>query len=395
MKILQIFNRYTQLGGEELMVGQIAKSLRKLHQVDTFLGSTTELLGESFPYRLLAPLKAVHNWQIAASLRSRQQNANYDLWLIHNVFPGLSPSVYKVAQERGVPIVHYLHNFRMSCANGFFLNHGEICTRCISGNFLPAFVTACWHDSRIVSGIMAIVLARVRSMNVFGQVSKWIATSDAQKLLHVKMGIEARRIQVIPHFVTKPEPPPPYKKQGYILFLGRLSREKGVHTLLEAWKRLGERSRRLLIAGTGPEEAALKAYCSDHALKNVDFVGFVPHRKQRPLWEGALALVVPSIWFETFGMVVLQAWSHGRPTLVSGIGGLGDLVKDGSAGNVFPPGDDVRLAELLYGLISDPGSGEAMGQCGYKKVIEEFSEEIWLTRISSALQSVSNTPLSN
>jgi len=387
MRILQIFNRYTQVGGEELMVPQIGQALRKFHEVDTFLGSTTEMLGESLSERLLVPAKAVHNWEAVRMLRSWQKVKKYDLWLIHNVFPGLSPSVYQTAREQGVPIVQYLHNFRMSCVNGFFLNHGEICTRCISGNFFPAFLTACWRDSRVVSGIMAIVLARVRSMSVFGQVSRWIATSQTQKRFHERMGIDGRKIEVIPHFMMRPEEPPPYKRDGYVLFLGRLSREKGVHTLLKAWKRLGETSRRLVIAGTGPEEAALKAYCTQHALKNVDFIGFIPHHKQRPLWEGALALVVPSIWYETFGTVVLQAWSHGRPALVSDIGGPGELVDNGSTGYVFAPADDVQLAEILHRLVSDPGHGDEMGQRGYKKLLRDLSEEVWLTRVNSVLSS--------
>ncbi|MBV8533849.1 MAG: glycosyltransferase family 4 protein [Verrucomicrobia bacterium] len=387
MRILQIFNRYTQVGGEELMVAQIGQSLRKFHEVDTFLGSTTELLGKSSGERLLGPAKAVHNWEAVRSLRSRQSEKKYDLWLVHNVFPGLSPSVYQTAQEQGVPVVQYLHNFRMSCANGFFLNHGEICTRCISGNFIPAFLTACWRDSRVASGLMAIVLARVRLMDVFGQVSRWIATSHTQKRLHERMGINGRKIEVIPHFMSKPEEPPPYKKDGNILFLGRLSMEKGIHTLLKAWKRLDESSRRLVIAGTGPEEAALKAYCTQHALKNVDFVGFIPHHKQRPLWEGTLALAVPSIWYETFGTVVLQAWSHARPALVSDIGGLGEFVTNGSTGHVFAPEDDVRLAGILRQLISNPGHAEAMGKRGYEKLIRELSEEVWLTRINSVLSS--------
>jgi len=105
MRILQIFNRYTQVGGEELMVPQIGRALRKFHEIDTFLGSTTEMLGESLSQRLLVPVKALHNWEAVRMLRSWQKVKKYDLWLIHNVFPGLSPRVYQTAREQGVPIV--------------------------------------------------------------------------------------------------------------------------------------------------------------------------------------------------------------------------------------------------------------------------------------------------
>src|SRR5438309_8731313 len=126
MKILQIFSRYRQIGGEEMMVRQIGDCLRKQHELDQFFGSTAEMVGNSFRERLLAPLKAIHNWTAARSLKLSQQKRKYDIWLVHTVFPGLSPSVYQTAQELDVPVVQYLHNFRMSCVNGFFLNHGEI-----------------------------------------------------------------------------------------------------------------------------------------------------------------------------------------------------------------------------------------------------------------------------
>jgi hypothetical protein len=196
MKILQIFNRYQQLGGEEMMVRQIGECLRKGHELDQFFGSTEEMMGNSFCEHLLAPLKAIHNWTATRSLKLSQRERKYDLWLIHTVLPGLSPGVYQAARELDVPIIQYLHNFRMACVNGFFLNHGEICTRCISGNFMPAFLTACWRNSRIASGTMAIVLTRIRLMNVFQQISKWIATSNAQKTLYEKMGVDGRKITV-------------------------------------------------------------------------------------------------------------------------------------------------------------------------------------------------------
>jgi glycosyltransferase involved in cell wall biosynthesis len=385
MKILQIFNRYQQLGGEEMMVRQIGECLRKGHELDQFFGSTEEMMGNSFCEHLLAPLKAIHNWTATRSLKLSQRERKYDLWLIHTVLPGLSPGVYQAARELDVPIIQYLHNFRMACVNGFFLNHGEICTRCISGNFMPAFLTACWRNSRIASGTMAIVLTRIRLMNVFQQISKWIATSNAQKTLYEKMGVDGRKITVIPHYIPKPKAPPPFDKDGYVLFLGRLSREKGVQTLLQAWKHLSESSRRLVIAGVGPEESALKAYCVAHSLKNVHFAGFVPPNQQRSLWAGALALVVPSIWFETFGNVVLQAWSHARPILVSNSGALPELVEDGSTGRIFAPGDPVYLARVLGEVVSDPGYAEAMGNRGYKRIGEDFSEEVWVKRINSVL----------
>ena len=118
MKILQVFNGYLQFGGEEAAVDEIGEALRRHHEVDAFYGSTRELLGHTWIDKVQAPFKAIWNWNAFEKLRRLQADRQFDIWLVHNVFPGLSPAVYDAAQLCGVPVVQYLHNYRFGCING-------------------------------------------------------------------------------------------------------------------------------------------------------------------------------------------------------------------------------------------------------------------------------------
>ena len=200
LRILQVFSRYTKVGGEENSVYRIGDALQQDHDVEYFIGSTQELLGNDAVSRISAPFRAFVNLPARQRLIKYQALGRFDIWLIHNVLPGLSPSVYSTAFSMGIPVVHYLHNYRMACTNGFFLNHGKPCERCLHGNFWPAFQTACWRNSHFLSGFMGLILRRVRAVGAFHKVSAWIALSQAQRSKHIEMGIPQERIHVDPHF---------------------------------------------------------------------------------------------------------------------------------------------------------------------------------------------------
>jgi len=142
LQILQIFNRYLQYGGEEGSITRIGDALQDLHDVSYFFYSSAQLAGEGILPKLQIPWKSLHNSEVESGLKLLQASNHYDVWQIHNIFPAMSPVVYELAFKLKIPIVHYLHNYRLGCVNGFFLNHGQPCQRCISGKFWPAFQTA-------------------------------------------------------------------------------------------------------------------------------------------------------------------------------------------------------------------------------------------------------------
>jgi glycosyltransferase involved in cell wall biosynthesis len=377
-RILRIFSRYQHFGGEEEVARRVHAEMAEMMEADWFESSTEEFLGKSLPSRLTAPFAAIHNWPVYQRLQKAQRKAHYVAWEIHNVFPALSPSVYVAAFELNVPIIHFLHNYRLGCVNGQFLNHGTECTRCIDGNFWPAVRTVCWRDSRIACAVTGMTLARVRRLKVFEKVAAWIVLSDAQKELHLRMGLPEKTLHVVPHFLSvQREKPSEISEDGYALFLGRLSPEKGVRQLLAAWKKVRSPHARLVIAGTGFEEEQMRSLARD--LPTVDFRGFVDRSRHDDLWAKAKFLIVPSVWLEPFGLVALEAMAHGRPLVVSKLGALPEIV--GEAGIVVDPTRADELAAACDALFADHRLAQRMGHSGFVRMKMHYHRELWLTRI--------------
>ncbi|MEI7721025.1 MAG: glycosyltransferase family 4 protein [Verrucomicrobiota bacterium] len=388
LRILQIFSRYIYLGGEEGSVFRIGDALQHNHDAEYFIGSTNELLGGDVMDKISVPFRALYNLPVAQRLRRYQEVGNFDLWQVHNVLPGLSPSVYQTAFELKIPLVHYLHNYRMACTNGFFLNHGQPCERCLHGNFWPAFQTACWRDSHLISGMMGLILRRVRSIGTFRNTAAWVALSQAQRAKHVQMGIPEKRIHVIPHFYEpKGESIPPCPR-GNILFLGRLSPEKGVDHLLQAWKLVRPNGRKLIIAGEGPEEPKLKALARKLALRDVEFVGFLKGDQQRVIWAQTAFSVIPSIWSEPFPLTFLESWTQDRTFVANRLGAMAEVVIEGKDGLLAEPFSPASLSAKIQELIENPDRCTEMGQAGKGRILNEFNRTLWLSRIESVYKTI-------
>jgi glycosyltransferase involved in cell wall biosynthesis len=380
LHVLQIFNRYLQYGGEEGSVTRIGDALQKIHDVDYFFFSTSQLAGEGIQGMFKIPWKAYYNSEVKVGLKKLEQRRHYDVWQIHNIFPVMSPVVYELALKWNKPIIHYLHNYRFACVNGFFMNHGEPCQRCLSGNFWPAFQTACWRDSHAQSGWMGFITHQVRQMPLFEKVFRWISLSHAQKKEHVRMGIPADKIKVVHHFLDADPPPILPGTKPTVMFVGRLSVEKGVSKLLEAWERVQGGDRKLLIVGDGPERERLEKRAS--TLRGVKFTGFLLKEDQLQCWRESLFSVVPSIWIEPFGMTVLESWAQARPVVAHAIGALPELIRDGVDGLLADPAHVDDLAAKIDALLSDPQKAGEMGRAGQGQLEYTFSRERWLKDIS-------------
>lgn len=382
-KILQVFSRYEYYGGEESSVYRIGDALQQLYEVEYFLASTAEFLNASVLKKAAVPLRVFHNGDVLRRLRRFQGIGNFNLWQIHNVFPAMSPALYLEAFKRDIPIVHYLHNYRFGCTNGFMLNHGQPCQRCIHGNFWPAVVNKSWHDSRFASAAMGSVLSYTRQIGLFEKVQQWIAISHAQKAIHVEMGIPEKKIEVIYHFYEKKGVPPKPTPNGHALFIGRLSPEKGVMQLLEAWKILGRKDKQLVIVGEGPELPALQAFAHKHHLQNVIFTGFLAPSAQREIWANAAFSVVPSIWEEPFGMVVLESWANARAVIGHQIGALPELIVPGETGLLCPAFRPELLAASLDQAFKSPKLCVDMGMKGRMILKVKFTKIEWLERMQA------------
>jgi glycosyltransferase involved in cell wall biosynthesis len=269
----------------------------------------------------------------------------------HNTFPLISPSAYAACQDHGVPVVQTLHNYRLICSGGLLMRDGRPCEDCVGKSLVPALRHRCYRGSLPATGAVAWMLASNRWRGVYRTlVNRYIALTSFAAARLIAGGLPERRIEVKPNFL--PNAPEPGLGDGkYAVYVGRLSQEKGVLTLLEAWQRVDGLPLKLL--GDGPLRQELQERAKRGALA-VEFMGFRPRKDVLDIVRGAELQVIPSECYEGFPMVVLEAYACGTPVVASRIGSLDEIVVEGDSGIKFDPGDPVDLVRKLNELRADP-----------------------------------------
>lgn len=390
-RILHIFSRYGEVGGEEVCFRAMTDILNTIADVTPFLYSTSELLAS--PHGTWTKMRyMLHNRDVETKLRDHLQRHDYDAWIIHNTFPAMSPCVYGLAMQQSVPVIHYMHNYRAGCLNGVFCRNGSPCFSCGTGNYLPGILHRCWRGRAAASALAAAALYKTRHLGVWTGLSRYIAVSRRQKELLVQSGIPESKLRVIPHCIRETPLPPPALPRRDVLYTGRLTREKGVLNLVKAWQILSPTDRTLYLMGDGPMRGELEAYLAAHRLQSVRMTGFIPHEEQGAIRSLCGLSAAPSLWEETFGMVVLESWLHGIPVLVSGCGGLPELVTHGRNGWIAPSPSPEGLAQALRTALEEENRWPSMGADGAELLQTRYSPSAWLQSMSSLLEELHILP---
>lgn len=390
MRLLSIFNRYKQYGGEETVVNMIDSLLKEKHpESQSFIYSTDELIGHSLLEKTTSPLRGLYNCKIASQLKMMQKKHKFKAWLIHNIFPNMSPAVLATAYKLDVPVIFMLHNYRLGCINGFFLKDGKNCQLCLEKGPLQGVKYKCWHNNRLLSAYSTLFQYICRQVGIFEKTSAFIALSKAQIPVLNKIGVPADKIFLIDHFVDIPDTFTPPPKNGDVLFMGRLSKEKGAELLIKAWKNIPTSGRNLVIAGTGSEEEHLKTIVKQHKLANVHFSGFIDKEHHHDIWKNISFYAMPSTWEETAAMSILEGWAQGKPALAFNIGAASDYLQNPSTGwlaNLFLPND--LEDKLSQALNTSEQRLNAMSRYVRELVTKNHSSDTWLSRFEALYYSV-------
>nr|WP_259331163.1 glycosyltransferase family 4 protein [Thermus thermophilus] len=291
-------------------------------------------------------------WNQGAYRRVREAIRQHrpDLVHVHNTFPLASPAVIHAAKAEGVPVVMTLRNYRLLCVNALFFREGRVCEDCLGRLPWRGVVHGCYRDSRLASLGVASMLALHRALRTWNLVDRFIALTEFARQKFVEGGLPAEKIVVKPNFVH-PDPGPGEGRGGYALFVGRLSPEKGVRTLLRAWALLGGRVP-LKVVGDGPLADEVRE--AARRLPGVEWLGRKSPKEVYALMGEAAFLVFPSEWYETFGRVAIEAFAKGTPVVASRIGAVGEVTEDGRTGLHFRPGDPEDLAAKVEWLLAHP-----------------------------------------
>lgn len=264
---------------------------------------------------------------------------------VHNSFPMLSPSIYHAARREGIKVFSTLRNYRHICPAATLFRDGNICEDCIGKNPpVPAIKYACYKESKSASMAVATMLAFHRFIRTFeNKVDLFIAISEIIRDKHIRGGFDSDKIVVKPNFVH-PDPGLRESKGDYAVFAGRLVAEKGVQTLLNAWKLLPANIK-LKVIGAGPlEEKAIETAAD---MRNVDILGYKSRDELYDLFGNSALVIVPSEWYEGFGRTAIEAFAVGTPVIASNLGALNTIIEDGKTGYLFKPGDPEDLARVV------------------------------------------------
>lgn len=369
-RVLVVHNAYQQRGGEDSVVEAEINLLRGHgHSVETYLRSNDEVAGLAPPALARQTLWSERTSRDLAALIGRFRP---DVIHAHNTFPLVSPALYWAASRAGVPVVQTLHNFRLMCLNALFLREGRVCEDCMGRAPWRGVARACYRDSRAPSAVLAGMLALHRGLGTYRRkVARYIALNEFCRSKFTEAGLPAERIVVKPNFVDFPLPLD--GPRDGLLFVGRLSTEKGIATLAAAKALLPEAQ--LHVVGDGPEARVLEN------VAGVSRLGAMSREAVTGEMARALALVVPSIWYETFGLVVVEAFASATPVIASRIGALAELVRDGETGMLFEPGNSRDLADKMAWALAHPAQMAAMGRKARAQYEVEFSAEVNYRRL--------------
>jgi len=293
-----------------------------------------------------------------------------DVAHFHNTFPQISPSAFAACQDNGVPVVQTLHNYRFVCPNALLQRGGRPCEDCLQGNLLPALQHRCYRDSLMATSAQVWTILSNRWRGTYNnKINRYIALTGfaADKL--ALGGLPKEKIEIKPNFL--PNIPEPGKGDGgYAVYVGRLSEEKGLRTLIDAWTNL--QFLPLKILGDGPLRSELQTKVKKLGLP-VEFLGYCNAEEIFRVVGSATLQVIPSEWYEPFGMVALEAYACGTPIVASRIGSLDEIVDEGKTGLKFEAGNARNLADTVKLLISDKAKLNKMRINARAEVKQKYS----------------------
>jgi len=344
MKIALVHNTYLEQGGEDVVFWQERRLLREAgHQVLEYQRFNHEMDQYSAVRRLTMIGRTVWASDSYREFTTLLRQSRPDVVHVHNTFPLISPSILWACQRERVPVVHTLHNYRLLCPGANFIRDGKPCEDCTQGSIWQSVAHGCYRDSRPQTAAVALMLSVHRAKKTWTHaVDRYIVLTEFAKSRYVNAGFAPEKISVKPNCVD----PDPGKRTGepaYALFVGRVSEQKGVPTLLKAWRQLPKHCA-LRIVGDGPFSEEMESQVRSEGLSNISFTGRLPRERVIEEMKSARFVVFPSQLYENMPLTIIEAFACGVPVLASKLGAMQEMVSQDRTGLFFQAGDVEDLA---------------------------------------------------
>lgn len=382
MTVLQIHNYYQQRGGEDVVVEQERALLeRNGHEVIQFLEHNDVLNQRN---SLLSATEAIWSPGVVRKIKALLETRRFDIAHVHNTFLRISPAIYYGLKRNGIPIVQTLHNYRLLCPTATFYRDGRVCEDCL-GKLIPwpGMMHGCWRGKSRTTAVAAMLTVHRLLKTWHEDVDIYISLTEFARKKFIEGGLPAERIFVKPNFVmTDPlflagkDRRSAYDGSGirpYALFVGRLSPEKGVRTLLPAWRSL--KGIPLKVVGDGPLLSEVKAFIEREGLGNVEVLGRLSREDVLAVMRKSQVLVFPSEWYEGFPVTIAEANACAVPVVASRLGAMGEIVDDGRTGLLFEAGNHEDLAAKVEWAWTHPTEMEQMGRNARREYELKYTPE--------------------
>ena len=368
MRILTVHNFYGSAapsGENAAYCGERDLLRRAGCEIAEFTRHSDEIRGRGVAGALRGGLATPWNPWSAQALRAEVRRFRPDVVHVHNTFPLISPAVFHALGGGPAAVVMTLHNFRSVCASAMLMRNDRICTECLDQRSVqPALRHGCYRGSRAATAPLALSIALHRALGTWQRrVDAYVTLTGFQREVFLRAGFPSEILHVKANvYDTMLRPEPWAARDDRVLFVGRVGREKGLLVLLEAWRRWGATAPRLEIVGDGPELGAARRFVSESGLADrVQLAGSLPFDAVQRRLAGCRLLLVPSLCFEGYPMVIREAFALGVPVAASDLGSLADLV-DAAVGRRFRPSDPDDLLNVVRRLWGDGGALEAMSK---------------------------------
>lgn len=375
MKILVVHNSYQQRGGEDQVVDQEVELLRSHGQeVEVYSVSNHQIQG--IAGKLRAATSTHYSKASKSHLRNRILKSRPDLVHVHNFFPILTPSIYEACLESGTPVVQTLHNYRTVCSNGLLMRQGKPCEVCITRSPYHGVRYRCYRQSAVATLPVARMIRHHRKAGTWEcQVSRFITLTQFAKSKFIQAGFPANKIDIKPNFV-----PDPFDGSSnamthrpnhapVALYVGRFSEEKGIRTLLRAWR---EADVELRMVGSGPLESEIRSA----GLPNIKLVGRLDSKGVREEMQKAHFLILPSECYEGFPLVIAEAFASGLPVIATELGSMAEIVDEGESGLKFAPGSEEQLLNQVKKLTRSMNLLNSMSARARRIYEEKYTPKI-------------------
>lgn len=307
-----------------------------------------------------------------------------DLVHLHIYYGQITSSIIPVIKKRGIPIVQTLHEYKRLCPVVTMTLHDKPCEKCAGGNYWNTVINKC-NRNNLARSVITALEAYTSKCLTLNSIDHFIAISDFVRDVMLRYGMNPEKITRVYNFLDTTGLTPARQRGEYFLFFGRLEHVKGVMTLLKAMKEIDYP---LVIAGDGAARLEMERYIEKHGLSHVMMVGFKSDDELHDLIRNSRCVIAPSEWNEPFGLVLIEAFAHGKPVIASCIGGMAEVVDHGKTGLLVSPDNVDELVDVMRQMINNLEKVEQMGKWAFESVKHRFSPSSHYREIMAVYEKV-------